>query len=756
MASRPVCGNGARSPSRPVSPKLFRGHRALLWVALVIGSQTVATAEPKAKIYVEAPGVYAVPLAHLSGLLGDETLEGGGSALPALTHRGRALPLWRDDHGTLGKHLLFLVPAESFDRPWRKDGSSRVVLLLGDAAGPSPRLQSDEGPIPPAKVERYRRFERDLLRAPLDQEAADAGVESAWYWRMISHQASSKHELELGDLGPRAAGDPEPVISVGLLGWSNPKLPKGIDHHRVDLLLNDRQIGTVAWDGRASHVAEVVVSSTVPRSESYRLTLKIPKRFVPPAGESTEKVGAGQTNLDTADGKEIIDLVYVDRVDVRFPVSSRLASSEFPLLLPPAAHGRRLSDPHASPDALAISSSGWVSRRDADGGWTLPAGLGGESRTELWVVEPSQIRAPIAIEPITRGARALAGKIDYLMIAPRDLSVEAERLADFHRERGLHVVVVDPVAIYDGFGQGEKSPESVRFFLDAVRETSPALRYLLLVGDADWLTPEDTAPYLDPAPTGRDRVPTHMLPSTYGLAVSDHVYAADPTAPASPLFAVGRLPVVNAEELALVVDKIIGHAKAQKPSSDEVLLMLSDGGTPSLRRRDQLIKSIEDVYFRLAQPDVGTGDVGVLAAFDHERPSVVHFGGHGGRFQWQLGEVSVAEPIDFFDREDVARLAPTGRQPVVISASCATAPFDHPSADSLGEVMVLAPERGAIAFLGSGVRLYTPRLFSEQLIRALARETTVGDAMVEAKRATALPPVSYLYNLLGDPAQPLR
>jgi hypothetical protein len=93
---------------------------------------------------------------------------------------------------------------------------------------------------------------------------------------------------------------------------------------------------------------------------------------------------------------------------------------------------------------------------------------------------------------------------------------------------------------------------------------------------------------------------------------------------------------------------------------------------------------------------------------------------------------------------------------VALSISCATAPFDHPSADSLGEVMVLAPERGAIAFLGTGVRLYTPRNFSDELVRALAREATLGEAIVAAKRAAGQVHVSRLYNLLGDPALPLR
>jgi hypothetical protein len=130
--------------------------------------------------------------------------------------------------------------------------------------------------------------------------------------------------------------------------------------------------------------------------------------------------------------------------------------------------------------------------------------------------------------------------------------------------------------------------------------------------------------------------------------------------------------------------------------------------------------------------------------------------GHGSRYLWELGDRKRPRPETFFEREDVQRLAPRERFPVVLSISCATAPFDHPNADSLGEAMVLTEDRGAIAFLGAGATLFTPQRFGEQMILELGKGKTVGEAMVLAKRHTRKVHISHLYNLLGDPALPLR
>ncbi len=61
-------------------------------------------------------------------------------------------------------------------------------------------------------------------------------------------------------------------------------------------------------------------------------------------------------------------------------------------------------------------------------------------------------------------------------------------LADFHRERGLSVEIVDVEDIYEDFNYGIQNPESIRDFISwAYHEwQSPAPRFVLLAGDASW------------------------------------------------------------------------------------------------------------------------------------------------------------------------------------------------------------------------------------------------------------------------------
>ena len=91
----------------------------------------------------------------------------------------------------------------------------------------------------------------------------------------------------------------------------------------------------------------------------------------------------------------------------------------------------------------------------------------------------------------------------------------------------------------------------------------------------------------------------------------------------------------------------------------------------------------------------------------------------------------------------------------MLSITCFSAPFDHPNADSIGEKFLRLPDRGAVGILAASWRLALSPTFSQALIRAFTQPGTVGEAIMQAKRATAEPIQVAMYNLLGDPAVPL-
>lgn len=714
------------------------------------------TASGAVKIYVDGPGVHALPLADAEAVLGARIRPRQAQKL-RLAVQDRCLPFWIETEGASGgsgKRLELLVPSEAFAEPYLPEGASLLVLRFGPSSAvpcepwPAPLgPASADAPDPAASVHRRLRLEENQLRAPLTAREAKAGVGTTWYWAQLSQRSSSALRADLGGLGDRARGpDFEMEVTVRLLGWSETPVADGTPQHVAEVHLNGALIGTGAWDGRQAHeirMGEIPEALLLPSGN--QLEVKIPKRTLP--GTESEA---------------LVDLAYVDWIEVRYRADRGLADVAAPLEVAGSARPRRVLDPDAPPGAVAYSSEGWRQTLGDDGGWELPPG---EGPSELWIAEAADLPAPVALEPLTGGARDLPARdlpagLDYVMIAPRSLTSETERLADFHRGRGLRVAVVDPVAVYDAFGFGQKSPEAIRAFLDQLRESSPKLRYVLLVGDADWLRAGDRSPYLDKEQARRDLVPTWTDLSTYGPAPSDHPYALDGADPASPRFAVGRLPVAEAAELRAVVDKILAHARTPAPAKPMPVLMISDQTNSSLKREERLLEAVAGFGLDLRIPTDSTSSAEtakdqVIEAWN-QAPEVVYFGGHGSRFFWELGDLQLSGPEGRLEREDIPRLSPRTRLPVVISASCATAPFDHPSADSLGEAMVLTPERGAIAFIGAGVRLFTPRAFSEELLRALDEEATLGDALSAAKGRAGRPHVSHLYNLLGDPALPLR
>jgi len=725
----------------------------VLALALFTGALgTPALSEvPGTKIYLDRPGVYAVSLEHLREASGGTLTDAPIQAL-GLSHRGHPVPFWieTDPRFGPGGRLIFVAAMDLFQPSEPQETRPMAVLLLTS----DPPAGTPTGPVPPpsaagesiprnlrarpaAAVERMLRLEQDVLRAPVTRGERPE-VDSLWYWAMITQQSSSTHVVEVGPLTDRTTeNDPEVEAVIRLLGWSLSNTPEGAFQHEVEVLWNGEKVGGDRWDGRQPREIRLHVPTELLRATPNRLQVKIPRRTLPESDDP------------------LIDIAYVDRVEVRYRPAPPLVDAAAPLLLEAADKPRWLADATSPADSRLYSASGWSAERRDGAGWLLPATA---TATELWIIDEDGLRTPLALEPLTAGARALAADTDYVMLAPTALLPGTERLAAFHRRRGLRVATVDINAVYDAFGGGEQSPAAIRRFLNDLYERSGALRYVLLVGDADWFLAQDRTPYRHPEPSTRNRIPTWTFLSDYGPAASDHYFAMDPDNEALARFAVGRLPVIDAAELETMVTKILTHAKSPAPPGEPSILMLSDSSRGSLLRQERLLKALEGTEIALRfpanAPDEVTADA-VLAAFA-QQPDLVYFGGHGSRYLWQLGDPKNPQSDSFFDREDVLRLAAMDRWPIAVSVSCATAPFDHPNADSLGEVMVLEKSRGAIAFLGASASLSTPRTFGESLIRALLQAETLGDAIVAAKRSTSTARVSHLYNLLGDPALPLR
>ncbi|RME50058.1 MAG: hypothetical protein D6795_10735, partial [Deltaproteobacteria bacterium] len=177
---------------------------------------------------------------------------------------------------------------------------------------------------------------------------------------------------------------------------------------------------------------------------------------------------------------------------------------------------------------------------------------GEESRSYLALSRERMRRPPRLRLAIPSTLTLPSNQADYLIITPRDFRTGAERIALFHRERGLSVKVIDVEEIYDTFSFGRETPRAIAAFLRYAFEEwlTPVPSYVLLVGDGhfDFKNYQNT--------NVPNYIPPDLVPTQFLKTVSDNVLVAVSGVDLVPDMAIGRLPVNTAEELEAITDKI--------------------------------------------------------------------------------------------------------------------------------------------------------------------------------------------------------
>jgi hypothetical protein len=399
-------------------------------------------------------------------------------------------------------------------------------------------------------------------------------------------------------------------------------------------------------------------------------------------------------------------------------------------------------------------------------------------------------RAPETIEiDAPSELAAESNRADYIVIAHPRLKEAVEPLAELHRRRGLAVEVVDVVDVYDEFNHGILHPRASRDFLAHAyhRWAPPRPRFVLLVGDASWDTKNarpDSRKYAAMAwkpqhgtrlvGTGdtsyaeeglhehRNLMPTWSASGRQGHAASDNWLVAVDGDDFDPDLAIGRLPVVEPEDVEAIVRKTVRYVEEPEvgPWRRSALWVTNEVQTFQARTNRLAAQMASEGFDGVkVYPDpeqVANADLQrALAEALAEGQLLVHFTGHGGRFIWRTGVPDYRDQQDLFTLDDLDALPETRRLPLVLSMTCYSAPFDHPTADSIGEKFLRLADRGAVAVLGASWRNTPGAYFSTVLIDALMTEETIGEAVNQAKRARGRRELTEVYNLLGDPALPL-
>lgn len=742
------------------------------------------------KIFLRAPGMYQVTY---------EDLERAGlktKNLPSRTlrmsHGGDEIPAWVQDGGDgrfeAGDSILFegehLEGEVSF---LNEHSDTNVYWLSLSEQGEPLRYQAEASSAKTCKQPGVslasQRLERDLVRVRFS--ARSEGRQEIWFWQRLTQidDVPFEQELDFSDLlveGDSRSASTVPIrLQLHLRGWS--RLGRSVkdlgQDHAVEVLWDGTAVKEARWDNDSQ--GQLVTVEDLPSELLTPGTHRVGVRVVPRTlGESKDPE---------------VDVVLFNWLEVTYPRQSLLKEGQHRL----ASDGTgevtclELSSDNGAVEVFSSGGRQWSDGSSSRPGKTRLLPAAGE---HLWAVSGSSWHRPEGVVlDRPSNLRAVLQQADYLMIAHSELLEAAAPLAEFHRQRGLKVALVDVEDVYDEFSDGIVHPRALRNFVHHAYHhwQAPKPRYVLLVGDASWdpnveesvegetreyadwtYQPQHqtrfgrnrSTPYASPASLGhRNLVPTSGYAHSQGDAASDNWFVAVDGDDDLPDLAIGRFPVTEPEEVSAIVKKTIDYMAKPEPGNwRREVLWISDGTNLRDGTSDILAASLASrgLSARKVKPDRNSPTNeehrdNLLGAFQ-EGQVLVHFTGHGGRYIWRTAPADFKKNLDLFNLEDLDQLPEGGRLPVVVSMTCYSAPFDHPTADSIGEKFLRLPNRGAVAVIAASWRTSASRRLSSSIMDELTLPgSTVGEALRKAKQNSKQRDFIHMYNLLGDPALPL-
>lgn len=300
-----------------------------------------------------------------------------------------------------------------------------------------------------------------------------------------------------------------------------------------------------------------------------------------------------------------------------------------------------------------------------------------------------------------------------IYIAPRAFLSDLAPLLNHRQAQGWSPIAVAVEDIYAGWSGGEPDPRAIRNFLRYVVTTwSPDLIAAILVGDGssdprDYLRrgwPTLIPPYLavvDPW-LGETACETCFAQLDSDDPTSETFFQAD--------IWLGRLPVKTSAELRRLVTKLLSYEQSSGVWQRHAVYLAdnpdSSGDFAALLEEAIALQppqtSTTRVYYH---PDGGTGRIDdanvareqAFAAFNQGAGLLV-YAGHGLQFQWAFTAVGIERPF-LLNVDTATELRNAPALPIVLSMTCLTGAFQHPSfrGTTIDEALVLNPEGGAIA-----------------------------------------------------------
>lgn len=311
--------------------------------------------------------------------------------------------------------------------------------------------------------------------------------------------------------------------------------------------------------------------------------------------------------------------------------------------------------------------------------------------------------------------------IDYVIVTPRSLSSQAERLANFHRTNSnLNVKVISLENIYQEFSSGKQDIAAIRncirYIYNNASSSDKRIKYLNLFGDASF-------DYKNRIANNNNIVPIYQALRSnsvgesgfasddfFGLMDSNEGVVAFPFGGID--IAVGRMLVSDNTQAQEIVNKVLEYhdAKSYGNWKNNVVLISDDSDRASdatlQTRQNNLADKISaekpflnvdkillDSYTQEASaggaryPKARTD---FFNAFE-KGALIFNYLGHGGE------DGLASERI--WEKADGQNLNNQYKYPLFITITCEFSRFDDPSRPTAGEYVFWNPKGGAISML---------------------------------------------------------
>ncbi|MFK5878711.1 MAG: type IX secretion system sortase PorU [Flavobacteriaceae bacterium] len=369
--------------------------------------------------------------------------------------------------------------------------------------------------------------------------------------------------------------------------------------------------------------------------------------------------------------------------------------------------------------------------------------------------------------------------VDYVIVTRDYLMSEVERLADFHRNRGLTVEVVDINQIYNEFSSGSPDLTAIRDFIRYLYDnaTSPdkRIKYLCLFGDGSY-------DFKDRINGNNNIVPAFLAFESFNLATSymtdDYFGMMDPnegllTAIDKQDVATGRIPITTTLQASQAIDKIINYngtnsfgdwrnlvtvvADDLDVSTESILQSSMERIADSILDRKPLL-NVKKIYADAYVQETTAGGERYPDVYDEiertlERGTLLlNYFGHGGEDGWASERI--------LDIPLVSALNNYNKIPLIITITCEFSRFDNPLRLSGGEFLVWNENGGSISLITTTREIYinVGRVFNERLMKVLLKfddnDLTISEGLMEVKNQFSTSQRLFIY-YLGDPAMEL-